>query len=87
MLLGRVNQDGQPLRLLLRTTQGRLWMAVRTYSTRAVKAMVVQMETKLTTENYSLFFVGMFACLISFASATQGIATFYTKYVSEYCFL
>ncbi|MBA0620270.1 hypothetical protein Godav_006020 [Gossypium davidsonii] len=49
MLLGRVNQDGQPLRLLLRTIQGRLWMAVRTYSTRAVEAMVVRMETKLTS--------------------------------------
>ncbi|KAB1998504.1 hypothetical protein ERO13_D12G073801v2 [Gossypium hirsutum] len=37
-------------------------------------------------ENYSLFFVGMVACLISFASATPGIATFYTKYVPSACF-
>ncbi|KAH1073033.1 hypothetical protein J1N35_025361 [Gossypium stocksii] len=37
-------------------------------------------------ENYSLFFVGMVACLISFATATPGIATFYTKYVPSACF-
>ncbi|KHG04715.1 hypothetical protein F383_29404 [Gossypium arboreum] len=37
-------------------------------------------------ENYSLFFVGMVACLISFASAALGIATFYIKYVSSACF-
>ncbi|MBA0688442.1 hypothetical protein Goari_006230 [Gossypium aridum] len=37
-------------------------------------------------ENYSLFFVGMVACLISIASATPGIATFYTKYVPSACF-
>ncbi|MFQ6665497.1 hypothetical protein Gotur_032213 [Gossypium turneri] len=37
-------------------------------------------------ENYSLFFVGMVAYLISFASATPGIATFYTKYVPSACF-
>ncbi|KAG4169250.1 hypothetical protein ERO13_A12G081099v2 [Gossypium hirsutum] len=37
-------------------------------------------------ENYSLFFVGMVACLISFALATLGIATFYTKYVPSACF-
>ncbi|MBA0717393.1 hypothetical protein Golax_005220 [Gossypium laxum] len=28
----------------------------------------------------------MFACLISFASAALGIATFYTKYVTSACF-
>ncbi|MBA0688443.1 hypothetical protein Goari_006230 [Gossypium aridum] len=62
-------------------------MAVRTYLARVVEAMAVWMGTKLTMENYSLFFVGMVACLISIASATPGIATFYTKYVREYCFL
>ncbi|KAA3461428.1 Barwin-related endoglucanase [Gossypium australe] len=36
--------------------------------------------------NYSLFFVVMVACLISFASATPRIATFYTKYVPSACF-
>ncbi|KAH1073034.1 hypothetical protein J1N35_025362 [Gossypium stocksii] len=47
-LPGRVNQDGQPLRLLLAAAQGRLWMPVRTYSARAVEAMAVRMGTKLT---------------------------------------
>ncbi|PPD88377.1 hypothetical protein GOBAR_DD14688 [Gossypium barbadense] len=41
-LLGRVNQDGQPLRLLLGTAQGRLWMVVRTYLASAVEAMADQ---------------------------------------------
>ncbi|XP_016707032.2 putative EG45-like domain containing protein 1 [Gossypium hirsutum] len=49
LLPGRVNQDGQPLRLLLGTAQGRLLMAIRTYLARAIKAMVVQMGTKLTS--------------------------------------
>ncbi|KAL1066939.1 hypothetical protein V6Z11_D12G096100 [Gossypium hirsutum] len=31
-------------------------------------------------KNYSLFFVSMVTCLVSFASTTSGIATFYTKY-------
>ncbi|KAA3461430.1 Barwin-related endoglucanase [Gossypium australe] len=34
----------------------------------------------------NLFFVGMVPCLISFASATLRIATFYTKYVPSACF-
>ncbi|TYG89222.1 hypothetical protein ES288_A12G082500v1 [Gossypium darwinii] len=37
-------------------------------------------------ENYSLFFVVMVTCLISFTSATPGFVTFYTKYVHEYSF-
>ncbi|KAK8264247.1 hypothetical protein V6Z12_D12G096900 [Gossypium hirsutum] len=32
-------------------------------------------------ENYILIFVGMVTCLVSFASAKPGIATFYTKYI------
>ncbi|MBA0833956.1 hypothetical protein Goarm_006362 [Gossypium armourianum] len=48
-LLGRVNQDRQPLPLLLGTVKGRLWMAVQTYSARAVEVMAVQMGTKLTS--------------------------------------
>ncbi|MBA0655690.1 hypothetical protein Goklo_008146 [Gossypium klotzschianum] len=48
-LLRRVNQDGQPLRLLLGTAKGRLWIAVQTYSARAVEAKAVQMGTKLTS--------------------------------------
>ncbi|XP_012435394.1 putative EG45-like domain containing protein 1 [Gossypium raimondii] len=37
-------------------------------------------------ENYILIFVGMVACLVSFASAKPGIATFYTKYIPFACF-
>ncbi|KAK5775355.1 putative EG45-like domain containing protein 1 [Gossypium arboreum] len=43
-----MNQDGQPLRLLLEIAQGRLWMAVRTYLAKAVEAVAVRMGTKLT---------------------------------------
>ncbi|KAA3461429.1 Barwin-related endoglucanase [Gossypium australe] len=37
-------------------------------------------------ENYSLIFVYMVVCLVSFASAKLGIATFYTKYIPSACF-
>ncbi|GMI99770.1 hypothetical protein like AT4G30380 [Hibiscus trionum] len=37
-------------------------------------------------EKTSLIFVCIVACLVSIASATPGIATFYTKYVPSACF-
>ncbi|XP_012435659.1 putative EG45-like domain containing protein 1 [Gossypium raimondii] len=37
-------------------------------------------------KNYSLIFVCMVVCLVSFASAKSGIATFYTKYIPSACF-
>ncbi|KAK8499767.1 hypothetical protein V6N13_038837 [Hibiscus sabdariffa] len=37
-------------------------------------------------EKTALIFVGIVACLASVASATAGIATFYTNYVPSACF-
>ncbi|MBA0626864.1 hypothetical protein Gotri_006096 [Gossypium trilobum] len=37
-------------------------------------------------EKTTLIFVGIIASLVSFASATPGIATFYTNYVPSACF-